>query len=389
MVGTNFIRPFNVLAQPFEECTVALSSDGGETWQLGDQPANHMPTHPYGCGDGVAATGPDGTFYAGGGATSATGFIAAPPFFFFHGDAVVSSSSDKGHTWTAPVSAIGSTTPASRFDQCSWCAPADPTDREFLAVDQSNGTLYESSANIGGTGQRFVTASTDKGQTFGKIYSADSPDYPGRGGTIAAGHGRLAVAYRASAAPGATCPCVIFETSADHGATFDRHVVPVSGASTSGGPFLAGSPETPGRYALTVLNAANTALQVYATQDFGATWSGPTVVGQDPPGTTRFHPAISYSPNGKIVVAWRVRYADAKYDVYIARGKHQGSNGAVFSAPVKVTSVAGAYPPGPTFGDDQTYVVSAQKDAYVGWGDSRTGATQIWVGRIDDKALKG
>jgi hypothetical protein len=376
MVWTKLARPLNPFGvQPFEQCPVAVSTNGGRSWKLTDQPANHMTI--YGCGDGVAAAGPDGTLYAGGGVTTFVGPGQAGPGLAFHGEAVVSSSGDGGQSWSPATIAMGSSD-NSRFVSGT---PVDPIDREWLAVDQSTGTLYASAANVLDH-QRFVTVSTDKAQSFGPIYAVDSPSYPQMSsGTIAAAKGVFAVAYTASAAPGATCPCVIFETSTNDGATFDRHIVPLHNAASSPGPFLAASPVGRGRFAVMVLDSTGTSLQVYVTKNFGETWSGPTLVGEAP-ANPRFKPWISYSPSGELVVVWRTLHSDGAYDVWSAIGRHKRGNGAVFGAPLRVSSVAAPYPPGGTFGDDFSWVAADHKYVHVGWGDSRSGATQTWYGRI-------
>jgi hypothetical protein len=382
IVWTALPHPIDVnnLPMPFDQCPVAVSMDGGKSWKLADQPANH--TTKYGCGDGVAAAGPDGTLYAGGGVTSFMGPGKAGPGLNFQGDAVVSSSRDGGKTWSAPISALGSFTPKSRFVSGN---PVDPHDREWLAVDQSTGTLYVSSGNLpGGPPARFVTVSEDKGKTFGPIYAVDSTTHPtGGGGTIAVGtKGVFAVAYTATAAPGATCPCVIFETSTDKGANFDRHVVPVSNAARNPRPYIAGSQVEKGHFALMTPDAAGTGLQIYVTKDSGKTWSGPALLGEAP-ANQRFKPWITYAPSGELIVMWRTLHSDKTFDVWTAISRGYDGNGiAAFSAPLRASSVAAPYPPGPPTGDDYSWAAADKKYVHLSWGDGRKGATQVWYGRI-------
>ena len=105
------------------------------------------------------------------------------------------------------------------------------------------------------------------------IYPLDSPTSPSVGfssSNIVAAHGVLAEAYESSQAPGQTCPCLIFETSTDHGATFTRHIVPTVNGSSSPEPFLAADPKVDGRFALTILDSTGTENQIYVTDDSGA-----------------------------------------------------------------------------------------------------------------------
>ena len=141
-------------------------------------------------------------------------------------------SKDGGQTWSDELRVMGSAS-AGTFDFVSGSgSPINTFDRPWLVVDQSTGTVFVAAHNIVDH-EGFITASTNNAKSFGPIYALDSPDAPwgGFGGNIAAAHGILAAAYTASEAPGATCPCVVFETSTDQGKTFTRHVVPLENPS--------------------------------------------------------------------------------------------------------------------------------------------------------------
>lgn len=364
-------------------CGGLASRNGGLSWQPATVPLSS-------CADAVAAFGPDGTLYAGGiVVTSVTGR------FTIHGYDAVLRSTDSGQTWSAPVKTMGSTSVAAFPFAPGSGTPLDTFDRPWIAVDQSTGTVYAAGHNLIDH-EGFVTASTDEGQSFGTIYAIDSPGYPndpnGRSSNIAATHGVLAVAYTAAKAPGASCPCVIFETSTDHGATFTRHIVPLANAATAPEPFLAADPHGNGRYALTVLDSSGTENQVYVTDDFGKTWRGPTLVAETP-ANQRFKPWITYGPSGQIALVWRTRYSDGSYDVWSAVGRDEGHKGALFSAPVRVSSVAAPYPPQYGGGDDFSWIIADHKYLHVGWGDSRDvpvdGGVQVWYARIPLTTFEG
>jgi hypothetical protein len=126
-------------------------------------------------------------------------------------DALVHST-DSGQTWSPVARPMGSQSVGPFPFAPGSGNPAGTFDRPWVRVDQSTNTVYASGANIADH-ERFVTASTDDGQSFGTIYAVDSPDYPSGGnpsGTIDAANGVLAVGYTAASAPNATCPCVIF-----------------------------------------------------------------------------------------------------------------------------------------------------------------------------------
>ena len=130
-------------------------------------------------------------------------------------------SKDGGQTWSDELRVMGSAS-AGTFDFTPGSGnPSNTFDRPWLVVDQSTNTVYMAAHNIVDH-EGFVTASTNNAQSFGPIHALDSPDAPwgGFGGNIAAANGILAAVYTASAAPGETCPCMIFETSTDQGKTF-------------------------------------------------------------------------------------------------------------------------------------------------------------------------
>ena len=131
-----------------------------------------------------------------------------------HGQDYVTHSTNWGRTWSRPVETMGSD--GQRFVTGD---PVDTFDRPWLAVDQSTGTVYAAGHNLANH-EGWVTASTNKAASFGAIYPIDSPTYPSEGfssSNIVAAHGVLAEAYESLQAPGHACPCLIFETSTDHG----------------------------------------------------------------------------------------------------------------------------------------------------------------------------
>jgi hypothetical protein len=181
---------------------------------------------------------------------------------------------------------------------------------------------------------------------------------------------------------------VIFETSTDHGATFTRHVVPTVSAASQPFPFLAADPAARGHFALTVFDATGTQNQIYATDDFGATWHGPALVAEAP-ANQRFKPWLSYGPSGLLALVWRTWNGApnaSPYDVWAAVGRDEGRNGPAFSAPMRVSSEAAPYPAQSGGGDDFSFIIADGKYVRVGWGDSRDvavgGGVQIWTARI-------
>jgi hypothetical protein len=400
---------------PAHSCGGYVSMDRGKSWQSGNLPFAQQ-SNPFGgpsvtyaeCEDGIAAFGPDGTLYAGGDTTIGFAIAGTPPCppgsaasggvcYRLPGDDPFARSTDGGQTWTAlphPIGSVGYGLGNFNFAPGSG-NPVDTYDRPWVVVDQSTGVIYFAAGNILDH-ERFVTHSTDKGQTFGTIYAMDSPTYPqggNHGSNLVAANGVLAQAYTAAPAPGGcTETCLVFETSTDFGATWNRHIVPLVSASSTPEAFLAADPVGRGNFALSVLDATGTENQVYTTRDSGQTWQGPTDVAEGPP-NQRFKPWLNYGPSGQLVLVWRTwegtpDLTTTPYDVWAAIGRAEGSNGAVFSSPLRVSSVAAPFGTGGG-GDDFSYITADNRYIHVAWGDSRSGATQVWYSRIPLTAFRG
>src|SRR5262249_57234664 len=94
----------------------------------------------------------------------------------------------------------------------------------------------------------------------------------------------------------------------------------------------------------------------------------------------------SSGPFGQLVLVWRTWHGTPNdpatpYDVWAAVGFDAGAKGPLFSAPRRVSSVAAPFGTGGG-GDDFSFIASDDQFVHVGWGDSRTGATQVWYSRI-------
>jgi hypothetical protein len=412
-------------APPPHSCGGYVSMDRGASWQPGFLPftpqSNPLPPHqvawPSQCEDGVAAFGPDGTLYAGGDSTIGEQVASfSPPCppnsasspetgglcLQLPGDDPFARSTDGGKTWTQlpyPIGSqgygLGSAFGGSGFNFAPGSGdPVDTYDRPFLAVDQSNGTVYVSSQNILDH-ERFVTASTDKGDSWGSIYAVDSPTYPQSGfaSNIAVQNGALAVSYTAAAAAGGcAATCLVFETSTDSGATWSRNVVPLVNAQNPPSPFIAADPTGNGRFALQVFDSTGTVNQIYTTRDFGATWQGPTDVTESG-GNVHFKPWVSFGPSGQLALVWRTWEgtpddSTTPYDVFVAVGRVQGNKGAVFTTPIELGGPATPFGTGGG-GDDFSQVQADNQYVHAAWGDSRSGLTQVEYARIPLSAFKG
>jgi hypothetical protein len=423
-------RDPNTIVVGKNDTGVAVSHDRGRTFTQISLP------NP---GDHVLTVAPDGTF------------------FYSALDGDVRMSADGGDHWATVGNWVGEVAAQSAAVQpvpggqvavreagCSAPEPAGPTeepggpgvhkigcDRPWLDADRTTGTLYVSFVdhddNSGGQGppawelssvachssviyspafecgRQYVSASHDAGRTWSAFRPFDSADYPAgstggfSSGPVAAG-GVLATAYIASATPAAAakCPCLVFETSRDDGATFTRHVaatgvpIPASGVQDTasgnvlGGeqselfePYTAADPAYPGHYAVMVEDRDMSRLLVWTTRDGGASWEGPAPL-SDPFGTQRHLPWLAIGPTGALGAVWRSTAADGSYTAWAAVAPHGDT---AFAPPVRISSAVSPGPVQQLAGDDASDVTLDATDLHVAWGDRRGGSLGLRYGR--------
>jgi hypothetical protein len=358
--------------------------------------------------------------------------MPTPPFFFTvpQGAIVVSRSTDGGLTF-APNSSVLSDMELQGMVNRGMSPSTvgfgvNPFDRPWIAVDQSTGAVY-----ISGTAhpQRYVVASHDNAQTFGRVEPLDCdemtpPDanhdeicgtYPeSGGGGIDAANGTLAAAYISGAAPSRTCPCAVFETSIDAGAHWSRHVV-FDNLLAGSNVFVAADTNHKGRYAVLLLPGhlvtgglaglpasrnVPQEVEVVATDDSGLSWSSPTVLGNESVTHITNRPWIAYTsvlkhrgedepnhqqgsngPTGVLAVLWRNAYPPFNKASFLVPGTQNvftvisRNNGATFSAPVQLNS-APSPPPDPqqVAEDDVSWVTADTNFVFGAWGDWRATA---------------
>lgn len=417
-----------------------VSRDGGKTWTAdrvlhtsgySEGPNPYLIAHGQpgatgftlttnGVGDPIEASGPDGSIYAGGvlAHTTPTG---PPPFGFSvpQGGIAVARSTDGGRTF-GPISVVLSDQDVQEMVSRGMNPKGIstfgviPFDRPWMAVDQSTGAVYVSTT---GHPQRYVAVSHDHGRTWGRVEAFDCDEvtppnanhdvscatYPESGdGNIAAAHGVLAAAYISRAAPGRSCPCVVFETSADAGAHWSRHVV-AAGLPGGEGVFVAADPSQKGRYAVLIPSSVPQEVQVVTTGDSGHTWSTPTALGNESVSHTTNRPWITYGPTGVLAVLWRNAYPPYNPKSFLAPGTQNvfaaisRNNGKTFSAQVQLNS-APSPPPDPTqlAEDDVSWVAVTTQYVYGAWGDWRptaknpvaagssppSGELNSWIARV-------
>src|SRR3954447_17998606 len=378
----------------FNGCGIAVSHDRGSTFTVARKsPADPGPTpgDPYhNCSDPVAALGPGDTLYTG------AGYWDTPGGSVDIYNMYVARSRDLGATWSKPVFATGDN---ALPQQLLLGRNTGHADRLFVTVDRSNGAVYATATSFPRM-VRWVVVSHDGGATFGAPHAIDSNLYPQAQGeqvgdyVPAAAYGVLAYAYAASAAPGRTCPCGIFETSRDGGVSWTRAAAPFTANWTAADPIHPGRFAIMGGQGVTATPDNPGYVTVSTTSNYGRTWTKPVLVGQAPL-HPRIQPWIAYSPTGVLGIGYKTLDTDTiaqpsfladallgqlpgTYDYWTAASF---DGGRTFSTPLKVSNVAS--PRGNSGGnDDFSSVALDDHHLYAAWGDQRTSPTDPTAGPV-------
>jgi hypothetical protein len=389
----------------------AVSHDRGRTWRYIEDPFRHH-FDMNGTADAFVGAAPDGTLFIGSMSffpRNASPEILAleqePEPALLFGGTTLTWSQDQGRSWRhPPVMVMGLDTPIEEYGP--GLKPlrklTTPYDRPYLVSDLSTGTIYVPGTGLGAEPPRrqtFVRASKDNGKTWGLIYAYDSPQYPQGAfgaGRPSAAHGVLGVTYIASTVPSNKahkCPCLIFGASRDDGKTFERHVVRsglpeqrgfVEGMGPPVLPMVAADPSRAGRFAVMLLAADGSELQVLVTEDYGKSWRGSVRAGGTP-GAQTTKPDINYSPRGDLALMWLAVHPDRSYTAWSAVSRDGGNR---FSASLRVSRAPS--PPRSAIkfrgnnwdGDDLSSLAVDDDFVHIVWADGRAGFLGSWYARV-------
>jgi hypothetical protein len=322
-------------------CAVWASHDGGRTWSGGRlessgfdaltgplKPPQLIPSefdgeHPD---EGNAISADQNTVFDRHGnayyACLNFGVAAASPKVFVY------RSTDGGRSWGPPMEA---------FDEASTQIQID---RPFLAIDDSggprDGTLYltfETMFYQAYLPEVYARSSTDGGRTWSPIARVDEDagraqwdprQYPvvGPDGTLYVVYDAAQFVSPAPIDPQATPLKLIVARSSDGGRTFERsdvepHVSRIQSPDEAFTYFvetisaIAADASHAGRVAVAWPDKRSGAARILLRYsiDSGRTWSGIVDVADDPPGdgNQHDHVALTYLPDGRLVVVWRDR----------------------------------------------------------------------------------
>jgi hypothetical protein len=350
-------------------CGYAFSTDRGRTWQSAPLPVTDLVQSS--CADPFVVFDAHGTAYAAAGTYDPSIMV---------GGVRVIRSTDGGRTWSEPVQPISTLSGLENAPPgtTTYVGPSQTIDRTWLAFDDSTRTLYLSSRDFGGIrGHRYLVTSADGGRTWGRMRTTDSATSPEGDGPITAANGEFAVAYGPPRAPSVPsgCSCLVLAVTKNGGRTFTHRPAPFAASNQ---PTVVADPTHPGRYAVLIVGASATTLEMRITNDSGRTWRRP-VVFRAPAAATFSRPWLAYSPLGVLGVMWRTRHADGSTDVFVTVARDGLRR---FERPVRVNHATSPPPAGSELGDDFSHVTFDDAFVHVGWGDWRSGHMDAWYARL-------
>jgi hypothetical protein len=368
------------------ECHVSISHDGGNTFtdrNMMDVLRTDARPRLWGCNAPWVAIANDGTMYFGGALFTAGGVVQAEPKA---GRAGVSVSTDGGKTWSKMVPGISLDrfAPGLKGLNGGMEQQDTPWDGANGIVDPSTGTFYS-------TAGAYISASDDKGKTFGTVYQGK--------GTTAASFGTLVAAHTVNEVAGAKCPCLVLSKSSDKGKTWKDSLVAQAADYDKTGtvryPVVAASPAQAGHYAITVYQPDHRAVKVYYTADGAETWkmAAPNPVSGKVAVATVNMSSTGYTTDGRILVTWRGFRNPGVFNTFVAM-----LDGDTFGPTVKVSPEPSVYPPltwlgnygsGTGGGDFTTWVQGSGDTVYVAFPYAPDGiAEDTYVGEVPVRLLK-
>ena len=354
------------------ECHVAISRDGGKTFtdrNMMDVLRTEAGPRLWGCNAPWVAIAKDGTLYFGGALFTAGGVIQTEPKA---GRAGVSVSTDDGKTWSkmVPGIAIDRFMPGMKGLAGGMEQQDTPWDGAMGVVDPASGTFYSSAGS-------YLSASDDKGKTFGTVYEGK--------GVPSAAFGNVAAARVVTDRPGAKCPCLVVSVTSDKGKTWNENLVAEANAFNRTGtvryPVAAASPARAGDYAVAVYQPDHRSVKLYYTTDGAKTWkmATPQPVPANVPVETVNMVSTGYTSDGKVLVTWRGFRNPGAFNTFVAM-----LNGDTFGPTVKVSPELSIYPPltyagnygnGNGAGDFTTWVQGSTETAFVAFPFAPAGVT--------------
>lgn len=372
-------RQFDTVASNFRQAGVAFSHDGGETWTFPGvlQPGQFRS-------DPVLTADTKGTFhyYSLSTTTNAEMFV----------------STDKGVTWTGPISAFGG-------------------DKTWIASDTTGGTgndnvyaIWNSQFTCCPPNTDF-TRTTDVSQSFDGPYAM--PSKPKWGTVDVAPDGTVLVVGTRLSSTAYPVPHLLVSSSdaqdASRNPSFDRVsgivlggetitggtpnpgglmgqvwvAVDRSGGATGGNVYVLGSVNPPGSDPLDVMFVRST--------DGGATFSAPVRVNDRAPDAQQWFGTMSVAPDGRIDVVWndtRIDPSGRISEIYYAYSTDAGSTWSK-GLPVTPAFDSGVGYPNQNKMGDYYHMISEAEGAALAYAATFRGGQDVYFLRVGDCNVNG
>jgi hypothetical protein len=330
-IDTNALREDRIA-----ECHVSISRDNGQTFTEHNMmdvlrtPGGNGQPLLWGCNAPWVTIAKDDTLYFGGALFTAGGVVQQEPKA---GRAGVSVSTDVGKTWSKMVPGIM----IDRFIP-GMKGLGGGMNQEDTPWDGANGVVDPVTSTFYSTAGAYISASEDKGKTFGTVYESK--------GTISAAFGTVVAARNVATREGKKCPCLVFSTTSDKGKSWQESMLAEAADWNSTGtvryPVSAASPAKAGNYAVAVYAPDHRHLKVYYTTDSGSSWKA--AVPKPEPTTVSINTvsmvSVGYTTDGRILLTWRAFRNPGAFNTFVAM-----LDGDTFGPTVKVSGELSIYPP--------------------------------------------
>jgi photosystem II stability/assembly factor-like uncharacterized protein len=383
-IDTNAPKPDRIA-----ECYISISTDGGQTFiernmmsELRTKGGDGQP-ELWGCNAPWTAIANDGTIYFGGSLFTAGGVLQQEPK---QGRAGLTVSTDGGKTWSKMVVGIALSrfAPGLKGLQGGMNPEDTPWDGANGVIDPQTSVFYSSTGG-------YVSASTDRGNTFSTVYH--------NRGTLSVSHGTFIASRTVQQFVGAQCPCLVANFSSDGGKTWTESLVAqkqdYNPTGTVRYPISAASPAEPGHFAIGVYEPDHVTVKLYFTTDAGKMWKSarPRPTPKDVPINNANQVAVGYTTDGRALLAWRGFRNPGAFNTFTAM-----LDADAFGPTVKVSPELSIYPPltyagnygnGNGGGDFVTWITGSSDTAFVAFPFAPRGEVlDTYLARIPLRLLR-
>jgi hypothetical protein len=393
-------------------CSLHVSTDRGRTWSARDSkpmPAQYSSCFRPSYGPYIDAEfGIDGTLYI-----SAAANNLGPPFVPY-----VARSTDLGDTWQITMLATaeekewrkydGSTVRALENYQATRIA-VSPVDKNVVIAGYAYFGRGNSYNDFPPRGSIFI--STDGGITFGARIDPFAQGFPAEKGgidypSIVVDKNRTIYVFSKERPPGSTAQPppghrIHLAKSTDAGKTWTTSLIDESPCAFCITPPTASiDPDTGVLYVVIerteVAEGTDRNIWFIRSADGGAPWSERVRLNDDETqgrqfGANQYHPGITVAPNGRITVAWHdfrndilyntdtkgARFSNPDETYWDVYSTYSTDGGLTWAPNIRVSDRSMNRKAGFTTNDQVLFgpmgIASNDDEAYVAWGDSRSG----------------